>query len=91
MSFNSFLHLTFGDGRRNAAMIYLGVARFSLPNPRWLEGVGFFHPDFFEDAFQERIPRPRKNTNGKVSELPQEQEGNLGGGGVWGLDAGFLW
>ena len=63
------------------AMIYLGLARVSLPNPRWLEGVGFFHPDFFEDAFQERIPRPRENTNRKVSELPQEQDGNRGGVG----------
>ena len=65
-------------------MIYLGVARFGWPNPRWLEGVGFFPPDFCaEDAVQGRIPWPRKNTNGKVTELPQEQEGNLGGvGGV---------
>ena len=84
MSCNSFLQLTFGDGWRNPALIYLGVARFGWPNPRWLEGVGFFPPDFCaEDAAQGRIPWPRKNTNGKVSELPQEQEGNLGGvGGV---------
>ena len=68
MSCNSFLRLTFGDGLRSPARVCLGAAGFSLPHPGCLEAVAFFpRVSCAEDVFRMKIPRPHRNTRGRVS------------------------
>lgn len=67
MSCNSFLHLTFGDGLRNPAMMHVGAAGWSLPNPRWLEGGGFLSLCLLKMPFRGRSLGLRRTLGGKVS------------------------
>lgn len=67
MSCNSFFHLTFGDGLRNPATMYVGAAGWSLPNPRWLEGGGFLSLCLLKVPFRGRSLGLRRTLGGKVS------------------------
>lgn len=91
MSCNSFLHLTFEDGLKNPAAMYLGAAACSLPNPRWLEGGGFLSSCLlcWRRLSNEDL-QPHKITRGKVS-FHGPRKAALDGERTGDPDAGLFW